>query len=373
MADLTGKRCNVLMGPINIGNQMATLVKGLNDHGVFARTITAYSNRLAYKQHYPLKRMWPKSGKEKDILKFLEKYCIPHFDIFHFYGGFTFTRSHADLRLLSEAKKTMIMDHRGSEVRTIEKALKINPYAAVKGTFSSDQVYSKLEELSKYIRFCLVADEELRYYVKSYYEKVFQVPRMIDLLEYRINRHAFQRVSHAVRSSRNVGNIRRYSRVSVRAAPTRRPLIVHAPTHTGVKGTETIVKTMKGLQKDFKFDFQLIKGMAHEKAKRHYERADLIIDQLRIGSYGGLSAEAMALGKPVVCYISDFMLPYYPSDLPIINANPDTFPSVMRTLLANVHRWTEIGRASRKYVENHHDVRINSLKVKEIYKEILRS
>lgn len=45
--------------------------------------------------------------------------------------------------------------------------------------------------------------------------------------------------------------------------------------------------------------------MPHAEAQRWYLQADIIVDQVFCGTYGLLSVEAMAMGKPVVTYIRD--------------------------------------------------------------------
>ncbi len=52
-----------------------------------------------------------------------------------------------------------------------------------------------------------------------------------------------------------------------------------------------------------RFEFTLVEGLHREEAKRLYERADLFVDQLILGWYGGVAVELMALGKPVIAHI----------------------------------------------------------------------
>ena len=67
------------------------------------------------------------------------------------------------------------------------------------------------------------------------------------------------------------------------------------------------------------------KKLSNKEARKRYETADILIDQLLAGWYGGLAVELMALGKPVICYIREDDLKYIPKEmrdeLPIINAN----------------------------------------------------
>ena len=88
------------------------------------------------------------------------------------------------------------------------------------------------------------------------------------------------------------------------------------------------------------------------------EQADLVVDQLLIGWYGGLAVEAMALGKPVLCYLRDDDLkrfvPFH-DRVPIVRTMKETLADDLGNLLRNFSRWPEIGSAGRRFVEEWHD------------------
>lgn len=98
-----------------------------------------------------------------------------------------------------------------------------------------------------------------------------------------------------------------------------------------------------------------------------YSSADIIIDQLIIGTYGVLSIEAMALGKPVITYISDDMIKTLPTDLPIHNANIYNIKNRIEELIIDSNLRKELGIKGRKYVERYHDYRKNSKMLYDIY------
>ncbi|WZY01129.1 glycosyltransferase [Bacillus sp. FSL W7-1360] len=335
----------VLHGPLETANQMGTLVKGLNCHGVHGRSVNLIKSYLNYEDPYRLEKLWRPGATQQEILAFLKNECMDQFDIFNYHSGYrTFTHGYADVQLLKSEEKPLIIHHWGSEVRVLETALQTNPYAVVKGSFSAGHIDNMLKLLSKNIRYCVVQDMEIYQYVKDYYENIFVVPVMIDLGDYEMD---------------------------ARESDNDRMLIVHAPTDTKIKGTQAIVEVMAQLKDEFAFDFKLIKGYSHTEAKKLYKQADLVIDQLHLGIYGMVSIEAMAMGKPVVCYMSDFMLDHYPDDVPVINANADTLRDVMKSVLRNKDALPDIGKKSRKYVEERHDMLKNSLEVKRIYEQML--
>ena len=154
-------------------------------------------------------------------------------------------------------------------------------------------------------------------------------------------------------------NVRDWSPVPRRNSA--RPVVVHAPSHRGAKGTRHVIAAIERLRADgVDVDFRLIEGMPRDEARRHYEEAHLLIDQLLIGWYGGLAVELMALGKPVVCYIRDADLRFIPDAmrqaLPIIRATPGNLYEVLKATLGQgldaLHRMGETGR---RFVERWHD------------------
>lgn len=143
---------------------------------------------------------------------------------------------------------------------------------------------------------------------------------------------------------------------------TARPLrILHAPSNALVKGTrflEDAVATLRAEGREF--EFIRVEGMKNDEARRIYETADVLVDQLLCGWYGGLSAELMALGKPVICYLREsdlgFLPPGMADSLPILNANPETITEVLRRVLTMPRsELAALGRRSRAFVERWHN------------------
>lgn len=139
--------------------------------------------------------------------------------------------------------------------------------------------------------------------------------------------------------------------------------IVHAPTDRTIKGTKYILDAFEELQEDgYKFRYTLVENMPHEEALEVFKSADLLIDQLLIGYYGGLAVELMCLGKPVICYLRDEDIELLPAgmqhDLPIINAAPRTIYEVLKSCLTDQKpHLRKIGMKGRVYAERWHDPR----------------
>jgi len=110
--------------------------------------------------------------------------------------------------------------------------------------------------------------------------------------------------------------------------------------------------------------------MTNQEVKGALKQADIVVDQLLLGVHGIFSVEAMALGKPVLCYIRDDLVEKYPSDLPIVNANPDTIEVELEKLLVNPQLRTEIGKRSREFTERYHDSRVVARKLIKLYESL---
>ena len=157
-----------------------------------------------------------------------------------------------------------------------------------------------------------------------------------------------------------------------------RPLVIHAPTHRGIKGTKFLLEAVQRLQNEnVPFEFLLIEGLAHQEALEIYKKADLLVDQLLLGWYGGISVELMAMGKPVICFIHPPDLKPIPKqmreELPFINANPNTIYQVLKDALTkNKKQLPVIGRRSRTFVENWHNPLTVAAKLKKDYEKSIQ-
>lgn len=157
------------------------------------------------------------------------------------------------------------------------------------------------------------------------------------------------------------------------AAPSGPLKLLHAPSHRRVKGTSYIVAAVERLKKEgAAVELLLVEDLTREAARSLYERADLVVDQLLAGWYGGLAVEAMALGKPVLAYLREADLKFIPEqmrkDLPVVNATPASVYEVLKSL-ATQHRAAlpGIGMAGRRFVERWHDPRKVAASVIEDY------
>jgi glycosyltransferase involved in cell wall biosynthesis len=158
-----------------------------------------------------------------------------------------------------------------------------------------------------------------------------------------------------------------------------RPLrILHAPSHRKAKGTDLILAALDNLRaKGFKFEFVMVEGVNNTEARKLYRKADILIDQLFAGWYGGLAVELMALGKPVIVYIREDDLRYIPvqmaAELPFLKATPDSIEDCLRRVLTMPRdELVSLARRSRVFVERWHDTMKIAAAIKADYETALR-
>jgi glycosyltransferase involved in cell wall biosynthesis len=137
--------------------------------------------------------------------------------------------------------------------------------------------------------------------------------------------------------------------------------IVHAPTNREVKGTAYVLDAIAKLKLEgFQIELDLVEGKSHLEAIQQYSEADLVIDQVVLGWYGGLAVEAMAMGVPVLGFINNNDLRYVPEEMaqqiPILNADKNSIQNVLRNfILSSPQERQKIAKSSIEFVDKWHD------------------
>lgn len=134
-----------------------------------------------------------------------------------------------------------------------------------------------------------------------------------------------------------------------------------------IKGSPYISQAVTRL-KDEGYNVELINITDISSAEiRFYQvQADIVVEQLIYGWWGSTGVEAMALGKPVVCYLrpswKEYFFDTFPeySELPIIEANINNIYEVLLSLITDVELRKQAGVKSRIFAEKHFDPKINS-------------
>jgi hypothetical protein len=137
-------------------------------------------------------------------------------------------------------------------------------------------------------------------------------------------------------------------------------IIAHAPSDRAQKGTDSVIGAVESLRAEgLKLRLDLIEGVSHNEVIERTRRAHLVIDQVNLGWYGAFAVEAMALGRPVLCYIREEEPADNPwgDELPIVRTTAETLRDDLRALVGDRERIRTAGAEGRSFVEHRHDPR----------------
>ncbi|MBR0937880.1 hypothetical protein [Bradyrhizobium jicamae] len=279
-----------------------------------------------------------------------------NYDVLHFYFGQTFLSpgfplsenaalnkflsylTTSDLRAARRLGKKLFMTLQGCDVRL-----------AKEGNARNAWTMCAPEHCDMYQRCVDILDNRRRYLVN-------EVLPLFDHVFY-LN----PELGHAVPN----GQFLPYANVEIEKfavePPSRfgKPRIVHAPSNASIKGTPMILEALRQLQSSHDFELILVEKKTHEEALALYRSADLAIDQVLAGWYGGFAVETMAMGKPVACYIRDNDLRFVPEamrrEMPIFHVTPANLVKDLGAILDRRSEWEARGQDGRRYVKRWHN------------------
>jgi len=338
----------VLHGPVNVGNQPWTLSREERRIGCQSDVVVNYPTWARYRADRVLGRHGDRSASTIVRRGWFALSAPWRYDVLHFYFGRSFTcwddygsRNplwFADLKLARRIGRKVFMTLQGCDVRLSDRTAEIDPWAPC-----------HLGRCSSAAACRASLDRSRRHLIES----VLPLADRVFVLNPDLARH----VPGAL--------FMPYASVDVGTASVREPArteavtLLHAPSDPTIKGTSLIVEAVERLKRRFPIRFVTVAGLPHEEAMKQYEQADLVIDQVLCGWYGGLAVEAMAMGKPVACYVRDDDLRFVPAamaaEIPLVRVTPATLEGDLAAALERRQEWPEWGRRSRDYVLRWHD------------------
>lgn len=333
----------ILHAPIEIAGQAALSVHGLRELGVRARSFAAV-HPFQY-VHAP--DLLPAPGRRAMLAAATR--AVSGSDVLHFHFGESFVRAALDARLARALGKRIVVEFHGSDVRMPSRERARNPYYTPLVGEDDAKATRLLRRWSRLARgHAILCDHGLMEVVAPWFEHVHVVGHRVD--------------------------VRALAPVLPRGDATDRPtVVVHAPSDLTAKGTRFVRAAVEALRvRGVALEYVEVMGLGQQAAQAIYRRADLVVDQLCFGTHGVFAAEAMALGKPVVCFILDDLVGTFPPDFPIVNASPSTIEEVLA-------RWTrrgaaperaQLGDRSRRYAERVHDHRAVARRLLHVYGQL---
>ncbi|MBS3919017.1 MAG: hypothetical protein KG012_09020 [Deltaproteobacteria bacterium] len=153
--------------------------------------------------------------------------------------------------------------------------------------------------------------------------------------------------------------------------------ILHAPNHDAIKGTKALVDAVETVKKEgLNIELVLMRGVSNSEIQKAIESVDLVADQFVIGWYAMFAMEAMAMKKPVLCYLREDLIDLYVKaglvrreEIPVINTNLLEIEEKIRWAFSHREELIKIGERSREFVRDHHSTE----RIGEVFKNILTS
>ncbi len=266
--------------------------------------------------------------------------------LIHYHGGTILPGRWHHLfegKVLARRGVPMLMSFGGSDGRVVSEARSKNPYFHLDLDERRDQRTRRyLRAISRHIRYA-ATDCEMISYVEPYFERCYLFRQPVDL--------------------RAIG--------FVEPANDRPPVILHVPTDLAVKGTDRVLAAVERLRSEgLIFEFRLKRRLSQAEMYEEISTCDIYVDELRCGSHGVTSVETMAAGKPTLTYIRPDLVARYPTDLPLVNTNPDTIYDRLKELICDPGMRRELGFQGRRYVEKYHDADVVARDLLAIYRDI---
>ena len=331
----------VIHGMSEVAGQGIYTVMGLRQNGVDASMAVWSANSFGYQSDIDLhidktkKYMFPVYALKMGAFAMN---AVKKYDILHSHFGESLLSYNMDVNMLKRKNKKIFTEFHGSDIRNIFNEVS---YKYINFEKANQRNREKVQRCR--LRLLKVADGVILHDV----ELIQQLPELnipIYIVPLRLDLIRFAPVYPEIVKSK--------------------PVVVHAPSKRSTKGTNEILKELKKVNRDY--ELILVEGKTQKEAFEIYKKADIIIDQISMGTYGVFAIESMALGKPVITYISDEIRRAFPESLPIVSAGFENLAEIIDDLLQDGEKRHNLGIQGREYVMRYHD----NVKVTKYLKQI---
>ena len=310
------KKLRILHCPNSTGGQAWMVSRAERELGYQSDNVIYRGNYINYPSDYNLNisfKKRPFSSVYKTLKFFLG--VVRKYDVFHFYSGETIIPFYLDLPILKLFKKKIFFTFQGCDIRRSRvclSTLKTSscrecPGIKCKSRYSNFLKFLKLKIMLFFANKTFVLNPDLKLISPS--------SVMVPYASVNINKWKLS-------LSEEKKEIE----------------ILHAPTNRIIKGTKYLLLVISKLkEKRYPVRLKLIEKIENKKMINYCKSADIVVDQLLLGWYGGFAVEMMALGKPVICYLNKdfFDFTSFAADIPIVNANLENLEEKLKWLIEN--------------------------------------
>jgi glycosyltransferase involved in cell wall biosynthesis len=132
--------------------------------------------------------------------------------------------------------------------------------------------------------------------------------------------------------------------------------VAHYPYYKNYSSLDSYSDALSRLQKEQKCEIINILNQSHSQALRIMASSDVIIGKIlpNVGWFGKFELEGMALGKPVIAYVSEELYEKYKP--PIYRTTKDTFKRDLETFVEDRFEREGLSHEGPRYVRNNHSL-----------------
>jgi len=139
-----------------------------------------------------------------------------------------------------------------------------------------------------------------------------------------------------------------------------RPIVLHVPSASRMKGSELIDPTMDKLAAEGLVEYRRLSGIEPDAMPSLVAEADIVLDQFALGSFGVAAVQSLSAGRVTVGHVMPHVRARVGVELPIVEATPDTLRAVLLDLLDNREAARATAAAGRRYAMAVHDGRASA-------------
>ena len=137
-------------------------------------------------------------------------------------------------------------------------------------------------------------------------------------------------------------------------------VIVHAPNHRHVKGTDPLIGAIADLKgQGLKVDLNLIEGRTNAEVKRAVLATDIVADQFFAG-YAMFALEGLCAGKPVLSALSGMPEEVRETEIirscPIVDTGVENLSENLTRLVRDPELRRRLGEESRRFALDYHSL-----------------
>jgi hypothetical protein len=285
--------------------------------------------------------------------KVILRIALIRYDAFHLF---------CDRGLVPPTRRMEINEQEMSAIRRYGRRLYTYTYGADVRTRTATLElgrYNLCAECPEPMKFCICDEAEGRGNIARIQGSATAMMAMGDMLAYAPNARNFHYWPIDTKKLHYVGTDWSKERVL---------RVAHAPNHAHFKGTKYLVAAIERLRSEGRaIELVRVEGVANSEVLALFASCDLVADQFIAGFHGYTALEAMAVGKPVLCYLRDPSMTIDPVICPMINTWPDTIYATLKDCLDGRYDLPALGRRSRAYLEHYYSLEAVAVRLGQLY------